>query len=93
MKRIAILIACLIPAPAFAYDIKNLSQQDILIIGEALDAMPYAKVSSLYMKIQQQITAENQAAEQEARAKMEKDLKAKIESDKLKDNPKPRVGG
>jgi len=74
----------MLATPAFAYDIKNLSQQDILIIGEALDAMPYAKVSSLYARIQAQLTAENQAAAAEARANMEKDIKDKMKSDEKK---------
>ena len=39
MRLFIAVIALLSAAPALAYDIKNLSQQDVLTIGEALDAL------------------------------------------------------
>lgn len=37
------------------YKIEDMSQDDMLIIGAALDAMPHGKVQKLVARIQQQI--------------------------------------
>lgn len=87
MRLFAAAVVCLLAAPASAYDIKGLSQQDVLLIGEALDAMPHGKVSALYLRIQQQLTAENQATAEDAKAKAETDIRNKIISESKKDKP------
>lgn len=87
MRVIAAAVVCLLATPASAYDIKGLSQQDVLLIGEALDAMPHGRVAGLYGRIQQQLTAENQAAADDAKAKAETEIRNKIISESKKDKP------
>lgn len=87
MRLLVVALAWLLAAPAWAYDIKNLSQQDVLLIGEALDAMPHGKVAGLYLRIQSQLSAEDQASASDARAKTEKEIRDKINSESKKDKP------
>jgi hypothetical protein len=87
MRFLVATLAALLVSPALAYDLKNLSQQDVLVIGEALDAMPHGKVAGLYNRIQQQLTAEDQAVAAEAQAKAEKAILDKIKSE-TKSEPK-----
>lgn len=90
MRLLIAAIALLSAAPALAYDIKNLSQQDVLTIGKALDAMPHGEVAALYSRIQQQLTAEDQVAAADARAKVEKDIRDKIAAETKKASSEPK---
>lgn len=78
MRVFITFIVFLLATPAMAYDLHNLSSQDVLLIGEALDAMPHGKVAALYARIQQQLSAEDAASAAETRAKIEKDIRGKI---------------
>lgn len=71
MRLLVAAALSLLTSPAWAYDLHNLSPQDMLLIGEALDAMPHGKVAGLYNRIQQQLSAEDMAA------KAKPDLKPK----------------
>jgi hypothetical protein len=88
MRLFIVIMALLVAAPAWAYDLKNLSQDDVLTIGAALDAMPHGRVAGLYLRIQSQLTAEDQASTAAARAQAEKEIRDKITAEMKKDEPK-----
>jgi hypothetical protein len=90
MRFLVATLAALLVSPALAYDLKNLSQQDVLVIGEALDAMPHGKVAGLYNRIQQQLTAEDQAGAAEVQAKAEKAIRDKIKSETKSESKKDK---
>ena len=89
MRLLILIFASLIAAPALAYDLRNLSPQDVLLLGEALDAMPHGKVASLYNRIQQQLSAEDAAAQAETRIRAEKEIRDKISSESRPPPPPP----
>lgn len=84
-KLLAGSIALCLCVPAVAYDLKNLSTADLLIIGRGLDKLPREDTDlehgNLYNRIQAQITAqEHQAAAISAQALRDKiiaEIKAK----------------
>jgi hypothetical protein len=77
VRLLIISALCLLAVPARAYDL-HLSPQDMLLIGEALDAMPHGKVAALYQRIQQQLSAEDAAAAAATREKIESDVRRKL---------------
>lgn len=69
MKSIILASTLLFVAvSASAYDLKNLSSQDILTIGRALDKLPREETDAngLYQRIQQAVTAQEKAAQDAA---------------------------
>lgn len=88
MRLLIISALCLLAVPARAYDL-HLSPQDMLLIGEALDAMPHGKVAALYQRIQQQLSAEDAAAATAARAKIEAEVSNKIAAEQKAKTPPP----
>ena len=99
MKSILLASTLLFVAiPASAYDLKNLSSQDILTIGRALDKLPREETDAngLYRRIQNQLSEQDQAAakatkanEDAQRAKIEDEVRKKLEAEKT---PTPDTG-
>lgn len=72
--------------PSHAYDLKNLSGQDLLVIGKGLQELPRKETSTddgkgLWERVQAQITAQEQAvkkASDDANAKTIADYRANL---------------
>lgn len=92
MRLLVAAALSLLAAPALSYDLRNLSPQDVLLLGEALDALPHGKVAGLYNRIQQQLSAEDIAAATDARARVEKDIRSKIDAEPKASPIKPKTG-
>ena len=69
---------------ARAYDLKNLSQQDILTLGAGLDELPRKRgdADNLIGRLQQQISEQDAKAAADARAAQEAAMRKKIEAEK-----------
>ena len=70
----------LVTLPAWAYDLKNLSSSDVLVIGRGLDRLPRADTDAngLYKRLNDQINEQNAAAAKAA----EDAMRAKIGAEK-----------
>jgi hypothetical protein len=90
MKSIIIASTlALLALPAFAYDLKNLTAQDILTIGKGLDKLPREETDAngLYARMQKQLSEQDQAAAKAANAKVEDEVRKKIEAEKAAPPP------
>lgn len=87
-----IMLACLLmAAPAQAYDLRNLSADDVRTINRGVDKLPREETDAngLYRRIQEQLTAQEAAANKEALDRAEAQKQAVVkplqdEIDKLK---------
>lgn len=90
MKTLTI-IAALLASPALAYELKNLSPQDIMTIGHGLDKLPREETDAnrLYARIQQQLRDQDAQAAKDAADKRQAEIDAAV---KAKTEPKPSEG-
>lgn len=89
---VSLLVCASAPAYAYTYQLQGLSVEDVLTIGRGLDKLPREDTdkNQLYMRIQQQITAQeaawkkaqDQAKEDETKGKEVREKTDKSDKDK-----------
>jgi hypothetical protein len=58
------------------YKFENMSAEDLVLIGVALDALPHGKVSGLVARMQAQISTQDRAAQEVTAAEQAKAVEA-----------------
>lgn len=89
MKTLIALL--LMSAPAYAYDLKNLTAQDIMTIGQGLDELPRraTDANNLYGRIQSQLREQDAAAAKAQEDAVKEKLKKADETKKPDEPAKP----
>lgn len=95
MKLISISILTLLvfSQATSAYELKNLSKQDLLVIGAAMGKQPFDDVAGLYSRIQSQIIDQDKQAnvaakaaaddaESQKRAKMKAEVRSELDAER-----------
>lgn len=78
MRRLSIVLISLLAVPAHAYDLKNLSKQDLLTLGAGLDELPrkMGDANGLWGRLQQQIIEQDAKAAADAEAAIRQKIEA-----------------
>lgn len=93
MKYLALAAALLLSGAAAAqqttFRFENLSTEDILTIGRGLDKLPREETdrNGLYSRLQQQITAQNQARAQANKDAIDKTIADAVAAAAAKEKP------